>query len=181
MTTQMNITDINNTLRIRDIFPAIPEQMITEMISFINPDVAQTYTEILRLNETMSNEQLVDNAMAAIEHMATKYCVANSTYNNIYNIAAGATNVIDLPIWSVPVTIQAASDPQPVVVVAAAAAASAKPVVKEKKSKEVETSPLATVDIASVPVKQLRKVQAARAEEAKKQVVAEKPKRARRA
>jgi hypothetical protein len=51
------MTDIDNTLRIRDIFPEIPEQMLIEAISFINPDVAQTYTEIRHLNETMSNEQ----------------------------------------------------------------------------------------------------------------------------
>jgi len=56
MTAQLSITDIDNTLKIRDIFPAIPEAMITEVISFINPDVAQTYTDILRLNATMPNE-----------------------------------------------------------------------------------------------------------------------------
>ena len=53
----IQLTDIDNTLQLRDILSAIPEQMITEIISFINPDVAQTYTEILRLNETMPNEQ----------------------------------------------------------------------------------------------------------------------------
>jgi hypothetical protein len=53
----MTIPDIDNTLRIRYIFPEIPEQMLTEVMSFINPDVAQTYTEILRLNETMPNAQ----------------------------------------------------------------------------------------------------------------------------
>ena len=57
MTAKMTMTDIDNTLRIRDIFPSTPEKMLTEVISFIDPDVTQTYTEILRLNETMSNEQ----------------------------------------------------------------------------------------------------------------------------
>jgi hypothetical protein len=57
MTTQLSITDFANDLQLRYVLSAIPEQMITEVISFINPDVAQTYTEILRLNETMPNEQ----------------------------------------------------------------------------------------------------------------------------
>ena len=87
MTTQMNITDINNTLRIRDIFPAIPEQMITEMISFINPDVAQTYTEILRLNETMPNEQRCVLATAdGSNHDGFEYAYNEYNPNYVYII-----------------------------------------------------------------------------------------------
>jgi hypothetical protein len=99
MTAQLSITDIDNTLKIRDIFLAIPEQMITEMISFINPDVAQTYTEILRLNETMPNIQRCVLATACgssddgfkqayKEYNPNSVYIINPTWHNLCQITA---------------------------------------------------------------------------------------------
>lgn len=121
----------------------------------------------------MDLDNLVANAMAVVEYMATKYCVHPKTLNNVYNIAVGATNVIDLPVWSVP-----AIEPKPVVPVAEESnspqetqesdkIASVKVVVVESE-KPTE----APKDLAAVPVKKLKAVQKQRAEEATQQLVA---------
>ena len=114
-------------------------------------------------NRSLDVQELVDNAMVAIEQMATKYCIEKKTMNNIYSISVGATNVIDLPIWSVPI----AEVVEPVV----ATVTTVTPTKKAEKAKAVEAAPPKPVkDIASVPVKELKQLQQARVESAKKQL-----------
>ena len=114
----------------------------------------------------MPCEELVANAMAVVEYMATRYCTHAKTANNIYNMAVGATNVIDLPIWSVPVD---GTDPveekvEPVVAVETPKKINAS---SKKVVEKVEEAPK---DLAAVPVKKLKAVQKQRVEEAKQQV-----------
>ncbi len=125
----------------------------------------------------MESDQLVENAMAVIAFMATKFCISKKTLNDVFQVGVSATNVIELPVWSVPVV--------------AADAAIETPVTTPKKQVEVadeksepksspDTTPVvaaALPDIASVPVKQLKQLQKARAEAAKQQVTSEPIKR----
>jgi ribosomal protein L1 len=115
-------------------------------------------------NMSMDSDMLAENALAAIEHMASKYCVSKKTENDVFNIALGATNIIDLPIWSVPVSTTTPSTP----------AVEEVEIKTPKGAKSITpaetTAPAAPVDLASVPVKDLKRVQAARAAEAKKQI-----------
>lgn len=111
----------------------------------------------------MPAEQLVENAMAVVKFIATKYCCDKKTYNNVSNIAIGATNVIDLPIWSVPV-VEAA---EPVVAAVAVETPKAKQAKDAKEAKEAKVAQDASVDLAEVPLKKLKQVQQARVDQAK--------------
>jgi ribosomal protein L1 len=106
-------------------------------------------------NRGMDTEALVENAMAVIEHMASKYCMEARTVNDIYTVAIGGTHLMDLPVWSVPV-----SAPKP--------AEEEKPVVTpETPKKEQPAKPETPEDLAQVPVKKLKTVQKQRVEKAK--------------
>ena len=118
-------------------------------------------------NRAMDVEKLVANAMAVVEYMATTYCTDLKTKNNVFNIAIGATNLIDLPIWSVPVKAVPAAEEstqkEEVVV----------PVAVTTPKKETPVSAAAPVaDIASVPIKKLKEVQKQRVEAVKAQLEA---------
>jgi ribosomal protein L1 len=119
-------------------------------------------------NRGMEVEHLVDNAMAVVQFMATDYLVRNK--NNVFNISIGATNLIDLPVWSVPVRkIVKVETEEPAVVA------------PETPVKEVEEAEPAVevADIATVPIKKLKQVQKQRVEVVKAQLetATEKPKK----
>ena len=99
-------------------------------------------------NRSMSTEQLVENGIAAIEYMAKEYCVEKKTFNNVFNIMISATNIIGLPIWSVPTLVveEAAAE------VAVSVASTPKAVNPVKAVKPAQ-------DIAEVPVKNLKSAQ----------------------
>ena len=125
-------------------------------------------------NRNMTAEQLTDNAMAVVEFMASKYCVEKKTFNNIYNIAVGATNVIDLPVWSVPVAEVVSGSVEE----APASVAVSTPKAEEKKAAPAK-KPVSD-NIAEVPLKQLKQLQHQRVEKAKQQLQSsERPKRQR--
>jgi len=117
----------------------------------------------------METDKMVDNAMAVIEYMSTNYLPKND--NNVHNISIAATNVIELPIWSVPV------DPtvKPVVETATTSeeqvtAAETPSNNKKRKSSEQVVVAEETKDISSVPVKMLKKVQSEKVESVKQQL-----------
>jgi ribosomal protein L1 len=113
----------------------------------------------------MTVDALVENAMAVIEFFATKYCTNPKTTNNVYGIHIGASNLIDLPVWSVPVRAEEPSEEKAVPVETP----------QKKAKKVVEEAPqpsLASADIATLPVKKLKQVQKHRLEEAKTQLSA---------
>lgn len=109
-------------------------------------------------DRSMDADILVDNAMAVIEYMANKYCKHERTRNNVFSIALGATNLIDLPIWSVPVAIRKER---------LAESEESVPVAVETPKKQTEVKPVEPADIATVPVKKLKQVQKQRVEKAK--------------
>jgi ribosomal protein L1 len=113
-------------------------------------------------NRGMSVQELVGNAFAAVQYMATQFCTDAKTFNNIYNIAVGATNVIDLPVWSVPVESSTTSEEEKQAVVA---------VETPKKSTATKVTP-SPENIADVPVKKLKQVQKQRVEKAKEELKA---------
>lgn len=121
-------------------------------------------------DRSMDAEKLVENAMAVVEYMATKYCTHERTRNNVFNIALGATNLVDLPIWSVPVAIRKEKTEVPVTVETPKNKKESKP-----QAKPVE--PVAPADIATVPVKKLKQVQKQRVEKAKAELTVENPKK----
>lgn len=116
-------------------------------------------------NIAMESEHLIENAIAVIEWMTTKYCTNLKAKNDIFQVGVSATNVIELPIWSVPVD----QHPEETSVVTPE---TPKKVVKTATIPT--TTPSATTaelpDIATVPVKQLKQLQKARADAAKEQV-----------
>ncbi len=123
-------------------------------------------------DRSMSVEALVDNAMTVVEYMVKIFCPKINT--NIHHISLGATNVIELPVWSVPVAIEESEAVQE----ASEAPATEAPVTVEtpkKKRKATENTaeePLVSLDLASAPVKMLKKVQAAKVEKVKEQLSA---------
>jgi ribosomal protein L1 len=118
----------------------------------------------------MEAEKLVQNAMAVAEFMATKYCLNERTKNNISNIAIGGTNLVDLPIWSVPVapkkqTEEVEAPPETPV---EKEVVPTTPENKESKNEKVEE----IKEIASVPIKKLKQIQKQRIEEARAELAA---------
>ena len=112
----------------------------------------------------MEAEKLVQNAMAVVEFMATKYCLNEKTLNNISHVSISATNVIDLPVWSVPVAVKPT----------AVEAEEQKEVVPATPEKPVAVAEPEEVvaDIAQVPIKKLKQVQKQRVEAAKAELTA---------
>jgi ribosomal protein L1 len=111
-------------------------------------------------NRSMSTESLVDNAVAVVDYIATKFCPKFA--NNVHNISVSATNVIELPIWSVPIgeMVEETTAAEPAVVVDT-------PKKRKVAEKSAEEVPL---DIATAPVKMLKKVQAAKVEKVQEQL-----------
>jgi ribosomal protein L1 len=111
-------------------------------------------------NRSMSTEALVDNAMAVVDHIATKFCLKFE--NNVHNISVSATNVIELPVWSVPIgEVDKVTAAEPAVVVDT-------PKKRKVAEKTADETPL---DLATAPVKMLKKVQAAKVEKVEEQLL----------
>ena len=126
---------------------------------------------------TMDTQQLIENGMAVITHMANVFCTDKKTYNNIFNIMVNATNVIGLPVWSVPVAQEVAQEVAQDVSITTKTPTST---VQSKKSLAKPLSKLAAPDMAAVPVKDLKAAQKQRVAVAKSQMASDAPpKRAR--
>ena len=121
-------------------------------------------------NRSMPVEQLVDNAMAVVEYIANIFCPKFG--NNVHNISVSATNVVELPVWSVPVGEETEEVDEPVVAVETPSKkkeeSSTSGVNNSNKTKSSEV--VKNLDIATTPVKMLKKVQAAKVEKVKAQL-----------
>jgi hypothetical protein len=135
-------------------------------------------------DRSMSVESLVENAMTVVDYMVNMFCPKNG--NNIHHMSVSATNVIELPVWSVPVATGVAEEEEQGQKIADKK--EGEPVTVETPSKKRKTTEKngsteeVTLDIASAPVKMLKKVQAAKVEKVKEQlqpVVAKTTKRTR--
>ena len=121
-------------------------------------------------HRNMDCDHLVENAMAVVKHMAGQYCTNARTLNDIYSMTIGATNVIDLPVWSVPVGEETVEVEEEKAVSVETPKVSKKKQIEPKKEEAVE----APKDLAAVPVKKLKQVQQQRLDEAKQQLVVNK-------
>ena len=115
-------------------------------------------------DRSMPVDALADNAMAVIQYMVSVFCPNHE--NNIHHVSIGATNVIELPVWSVPVAVPEETQK--------AVETAAEPVTVEtpKKKQKIVEEPVVSLDIATAPVKMLKKVQAAKVEKVKEQLTA---------
>jgi ribosomal protein L1 len=123
-------------------------------------------------DRSMDTEMMVDNAMAIVEYMATRYLVKHE--NDVHQMSIAGTNVIELPVWSVPLAEEVRVELEEAPVDAAPVAVTTTETPTSKKRKSIEKKEVST-DLTSVPVKMLKKVQSQKVDAVKQQLKPTKP------